>query len=230
MDRICPRCGSDDYEKAGSILAARGYVKRYKCTDCDKKLHDSLKLQPIVQKEGYWDTETSQAGRGAGNFGIMYTWAIRDRTTKKVAHDYMRQRVRDEEKRVLTSMIEEMRKYDRLYTWYGTFHDVPISRSRAEYYGLDFPGYQELLHTDLYFAFRGKFKLHSNKQDSAAEFFGMPPQEYKLAPSVWVDALFNDTFPKSIRHIDKHCVEDVAQTDWIHERIEKYLAGTRRGL
>lgn len=142
----------------------------------------------------------------------------------------MHSRTRKEEKRIVSTMLTAMRGFDRVYTWYGTHHDGPISRSRAEYYGLDFPGYQEVLHTDLYYSFRSKFKLHSNKQDVAAEFFGQPLQEHSLRPEVWVNALFDDTFKSAIRHIYEHCREDVAQTQWVHERIEKYMMGSRRTL
>jgi len=226
----CPRCNSLNIAKKGSILAARGRVQRYECKDCWKKFHPSLKLQPILEKEGYWDIETSQAGRGAGNFGIIYCWAIMDRITGKIEADHMKSRTRAEEKRIVSSMLKAMRDFDRLYTWYGTGHDVPISRSRAEYYGLDFPGYQEVAHVDLYYAFRGKFKLHSNRQDAAAEFFGQPAQKHHLKPEIWTNAMFNDTFTEAIKHIDLHCKEDVAQTKWVHERIEKYMMGNRRTL
>lgn len=226
----CPRCKSYDIVKAGSITAARGRVQRFRCEACQKKFHPSLLTTPILEKEGYWDIETSQAGRGAGNFGILYCWAIRDRKSGDTYYDYMTRRTRKEERRVVKSMIEVMRDFDRLYTWFGTGHDGPVSRSRAEYHGLNFPGYQEVLHTDLYYAFRGRFKLHSNRQDSVAEFFGQAPQQHTLKPEVWIDLLFNDTFAEAIEHVVEHCIEDVEQTQWIHERIEKYVAGTRRTL
>jgi len=226
----CPRCKSKNIKKEGSIIASRGRVQRFRCHDCWKKFHPPLLAQPVREIEGYWDTETSQAGRGAGNFGIIYCWAILNRKTGQVFSDAMKCRTRSEEKRIVKSMIAAMVKFDRLYTWYGTNHDGPISRSRAEYYGLDFPAYQDVAHTDLYYSFRGKFKLHSNRQDSAAEFFEMPEQKHKLKPKIWVDALFDDTFKSAIKHIDLHCKEDVHQTQYIHERIEKYIKGVSRGL
>lgn len=226
----CPRCGSLNFHKHGSILAARGRVQRFECNLCRKKWHIPLAQQPIVEREGYWDIETSQAGRGAGNFGIIYCWCMLDRLSGKLVGDHMRSRSRSEEKRIVASMCKAMRDFDRLYTWYGVGHDVPISRSRAEHYGVDFPGYQEVLHTDLYFSFRSKFKLHSNRQDAVASFLGQPPQAHHLAPEVWVDALFDDTFKGAIKHIYAHCEEDVEQTRYIHERVEKYMMGTRRTL
>lgn len=226
----CPRCASTNTIKHGSILAARGRVQRYECKGCGKKYHPPLPLQAINEREGYWDIETSQAGRGAGNFGIMYCWCILDRVTSDITGDYMKRLSRKEEKRVVASMLKEMRQFDRLYTWYGVGHDAPISRSRAEDYHLDFPGYQEVLHTDLYFSFRSKFKLHSNKQDAVAEFFEQPPQQHTLRPKTWIGAHFPETFSTSITDIYQHCREDVAQTRWIHERIEKYMMGTRRTL
>jgi len=233
MDRCpesCPRCSKDHIVRSGSILAARGRVQRWRCMDCSKKFHPPLAVMPIVEREGYWDIETSQAGRGAGNFGILYSWAIKDRKTGKIRGDHMKGRTRAEEKRVLVTMLEDFKRYDRLYTWYGTRHDVTVSRSRCEYYSLDFPPYQTLLHTDLYYAWRSKFALHSNRQDSVAEFLGQPPQEHSLRPSVWTDALFNDSFKRAIKFIYAHNIEDTHQTHFIHERLEKYMMGTSRSI
>lgn len=223
----CPRCGALTDRKAGSITAARGRVQRYLCK-CGKKFHQSLLTLPIVEKEGYFDIETSQAGRGAGNFGVIYSWAILDRKTEKVYGDYMRSRTIREELRILKSMLKTMRLFDRLYTWYGTHHDMPVARSRAEYHRLDFPEYQEVLHSDLYYAFRSRFRLHSNRQDAVAEFFGMKEQDHKLRPDTWVRAAFGDK--RALKHIFAHNIEDVWQTKFIHERIEKYISGTRRSM
>lgn len=222
----CPRCNSSMTRKAGSIIAARGRVQRHLCGDCGKKFHMSLKYLPIVEKEGYFDIETSQAGRGAGNFGVIYSWAILDRKSGKVYGEYMRTRSLKEEKRIVKSMLAAMRLFDRLYTWYGTGHDMPVSRSRAEFHNLDYPEYQEVLHSDLYYAFRSRFRLHSNRQDAVAEFFGMPQQKHTLRPETWVRASFGDK--KALKHIFAHNIEDTYQTKMIHERIEKYIAGTRR--
>lgn len=222
----CPRCESSMTRKAGSIIAARGRVQRHLCQDCGKKFHESLKNLPIVEKEGYFDIETSQAGRGAGNFGIIYSWAILCRKTGKVYGDYMRTRTIAEEKRILRSLVKAMRLFDRLYTWYGTGHDIPVSRSRAEFHRLDYPEYQEVLHSDLYYAWRSRFRLHSNRQDAVAEFLGMKQQKHTLRPEVWVRASFGDK--KALKHIFAHNIEDTYQTKYIHERMEKYIQGTRR--
>jgi len=231
MKRFCDRCGSDYVHKHSTkVTLARGQSQRYQCQKCARIFHDPLSTLPILEVEGYWDIETSQAGRGAGNFGIMYSWAIKNRKTGRVHGDHMKERTRAEEKRILSSMLADFKRYDRLYTWYGTRHDVTISRSRSECYGLDFPSYQTLHHTDLYFSWRSKFALHSNRQDSVAEFLGQPPQEHSLRPSVWVDALFNDTFKKAIKFIYKHNVEDTHQTHFIHERMEKYMMGVKRSI
>ena len=91
---FCPICRSDRIIKHGSILGPKGRIQRYDCKNCGKRFHPSLKEIPLV--EGFFDIETSQAGRGAGNFGIMYSWAIKVGGKNQVYYDVLR----SEERRV----------------------------------------------------------------------------------------------------------------------------------
>lgn len=213
----CPRCGSLNTRKAGSILAARGRVQRFECQQCWKKFHPSLLSIPVKGIEGYLDIETSQAGRGAGDFGIVYSWAIKTRGGEVIS-DVIRDSILKEEKRILVHLACVLPNYDRLYTWWGTGHDAPILRSRFEAQGMRFPAYMELFHTDLYFVPRFKFKLHSNSLDSVAEFFGIHGKT-RVNPKVWNEAAYGNTEAdreKALATILDHNIKDVLVTARVH--------------
>lgn len=223
---VCPRCGGARIRRHGSILSARGRVQRYECRDCNKKFHPSLKTQPMELREGYLDIETSQAGRGAGEWGIVYSWALKERGGK-VRSDVMRERSLKEERRILVSLIRELKDFDMVYTWYGTGHDIPILRTRALKHGLKFPEYMELYHTDLLYVCRHRFKLTSNRLAHVCEFFGIPDKT-PLDPDIWVRASFGDK--KAFAYIHAHNIGDVVALEKVHERLEPFYRGVRRSI
>jgi len=222
---FCPVCRSDRIIKHGSILGPKGRIQRYDCKACGKRFHPSLKEIPLV--EGFFDIETSQAGRGAGNFGIMYSWAIKVGGKDQVYYDVLRERTLKDEARIVLSLVAALRRFDMIYTWYGTGHDFPVARSRSEAHHIPFPEYLELYHVDLYYIFRRLFKLHSNRLAAAAEFFGIEGKT-PLDPSVWVDASFGKK--SALRYILKHNIGDVQILEQVHKMIRPYYKGTKRSI
>lgn len=214
--------------KTGSILAARGRVQRYECRECGKKFHPSLKTQPMELREGYLDIETSQAGRGAGQWGIVYSWALKDRGGE-ILSDVMKERTLKEEKRIIASLIKALKNFDMVYTWYGTGHDIPILRTRAVKHGLRFPEYMELYHTDLLYVARHRFKLSSNRLENWCKFLGIPEKnQTPLDPDVWIQASFGDR--KAFKHILQHNIEDVIALEKVHVVLEPYYRGVRKSV
>ena len=148
MKRYCDRCGSDNVHKHSTkVSLARGKSQRYQCQKCARIFHDPLSMLPQEENIAFFDIETSQAGRGAGNFGIIYSYCLLEHKTDKIYGTCMRTRSIKEEKRVVKQMCKDLRRFDRVLGWYSTHHDIPVSRSRAEFHGLDFPGYSEVYNT-----------------------------------------------------------------------------------
>jgi uncharacterized protein YprB with RNaseH-like and TPR domain len=214
----CPVCNGTDIKKAGSILSPKGRVQRFKCQDCDKKFHPSLKNQTL--REGFLDIENDSVGRGAGNFGIMYSYAIAPMDeTKKIDHAVLTERSLKAERTLLKTMLKDMKKYDLIYTWYGSGHDIPVMRTRCAYHKLPFPEYMEMYHKDLYYTVRGKYKFHSNRLEAVAHFFGVSSKTF-LEPNIWIAAKFG--VMSAFKYIDKHCIEDVKTLRKVYHKVVPY--------
>lgn len=224
---VCPRCGAQNCSKAGSILSARGRVQRYLCRECHKRFHPSLKSVPLSEKEGYLDIEASQAGRGAGQWGLIYSWALKERGGS-VHSDYLRHRSLKDEKRLVASLLRALKRLDRVYTWYGTRFDIPMIRTRALFHGLEFPEYMSLFHTDLYYVARGRLLLSSNRLANVQQFLRLPDEKTPLEPEIWQRAAFGDK--KAIAYIHTHNIQDVIVLEQAHERLENYFPGARRSI
>lgn len=225
MRRHCPRCGESGYTKVGSIIAARGRVQRYQCVNpkCQKKYHDSLKLQPVPQRQAYLDIEASQL---TASFGHMISWALKDRGGE-VHSDYIKRRSLKEEKRIVASLIEALGEVDEVITYYGTRFDVPFVRTRALYHGLEFPGYMSMSHLDLYYVARARMRMHSNRLATVAEFLGIEGKT-ALKPDIWVRASFGDV--EAIEYIHTHNIADVVILEEVHDRLEPFMKGVRRSV
>jgi uncharacterized protein YprB with RNaseH-like and TPR domain len=178
------------------------------------------------------DIETSQAGRGAGNFGIIYSWAIKVRGGE-ILSDVVRDSILQEEKRILEHLAQVLPGFSKLYTWYGTGHDIPILRSRFAKHGLKFPYYLEVLHKDLYYAGRSLYKLHSNRLEAHARFFNIEAKKTPLDPDVWVQAAYGNTDrerEEALQHILTHNREDTQTLEGVHPFLEPYIKDTDRSI
>jgi len=221
---ICPRCGATTgHTRNGSILSPRGRVQRYQCSTCKKKFHRSLKSIPLREREGYLDIEASQL---KASFGHTYSWALKERGGE-VLHDSLRHRSLKDEARLLRGLNRALKKFDRIYTYYGTGFDIPFLRTRCLYHGLEFPEYMTLYHTDLYYVVRNRMNLHSKRLASVCEFLGIKGKT-PLTPAVWVQASFGDK--DALKYIVTHNIEDVKILEKVHERLEPYYQGTRRSV
>jgi uncharacterized protein YprB with RNaseH-like and TPR domain len=192
-----------------------------------KNFHQSLKTLPFVEREGYLDIEASQAGRGSGQWGICYSWAIKARGGP-IYSAVLRHRSLKAERALLSKLIRTLTKFDRIYTWYGARFDIPFVRTRCLAHGLPFPEYMQLYHTDLWFVARSRLALSSNRLANVETFFNLPESKTPLEPEIWQRAAFGDR--QALRYIHEHNVADVKVLELVHERLEAYFAGTRRSI
>ena len=117
---------------------------------------------------GFFDIETSSL---VANYGMMLCYAIKDDRTGKVIFKERGKEDIDEvsDKRLVRDCVEDMKKFDKLITWYGARFDIPFVRTRAIMNGIDFPKYGELYHQDAYDLAKHKLKLNSNRLESACQ-------------------------------------------------------------
>ena len=175
---------------------------------------------------GYLDIETSNLN---ADFGIIYTWCLKARNgkiasgtiTKKDFEKY------PHDKRVIKELIEEMKKYDVLCTYYGTGFDIPFIRSRALKCGLVFPFYKEINHLDLYYVARHRLKLHSNRLASVCAFFGIEGKT-GIDNEYWAKAVSGNT--EALKYIMDHNKGDVVILEKVHNILMPYMQNTRRSI
>jgi len=99
-------------------------------TDDPWYIHPEMKL-------GYFDIETSNF---TANNGHMVSWAIKEKGNSnedEILYDEINQKevlAGDFDLRIVKSVLEAMRKFTILVTYYGTGFDIPFVRTRAEFW------------------------------------------------------------------------------------------------
>ena len=103
--------------------------------------------------------------------------------------------------------------------------DLPFLRSRAVYWEIPFPHYHDLLHTDVYYIIRNKFKLHRNSLESACNFL-LPEKVQENHPKShwgkdhWVWAIQGKK--ESLDYIIQHCRNDVKMLEDLYYVVMDY--------
>ena len=198
------------------------YLEHYSCI-----LIENSEGSPFKEKVGIFDIETTGL---KANWSHMLCWCMKE-NGKDIIHEDLitRTEVRNKnDKRIIQSAVNEIKKYDRIIGWYSSRFDLPYLRSRAIYHGIDFPGYKELCQTDAYYIARSKLALHSNRLASVCQFFGVEAKGHPMTPELWVKSGAGD--PESLAIVLEHCREDVNATDEVYQLLKKYSPETKRSI
>lgn len=161
-------------------------------------------------------------------FGIVYTFVAKELGGKFYKGSITTEDLKNEvyDKNLLKECIKVLEMADRVVVHYGTDHrfDLPFLRTRAELFNLPFPEYKFCNVSDTYPILRNKFKLHSNRLETACDFFGIPSKGHRLNPKVWLRMLSGNVskMQQSIKYILKHNIEDVVSLEALWLRISKY--------
>lgn len=180
---------------------------------------------------GFADIEASNLN---ANWGVVYTYAIKPLNKPAIARTISLQDLHKGlfDKPLITQFIEDCGAYTRLIWHYGTDRrfDVPFLRTRAVKWGLPFPQHKMLYVSDTYPILKNKFKLHSNRLETACDFFNIPSKAHKLRSDIWLDMITGNTkrMTRAIQYIKKHNIEDVESLEKLWLKIYKYtkLANT----
>jgi len=198
------------------------YASHYACFLKEKPL-DS----PFQERQGIIDIETTGL---KANWSHMLCWCMKEVDSDLVTCDLItKKEARDKnDKRIIKSCVEEIRKYDRTLGWYSSRFDIPYVRSRAEFHGIPFPTYREALHTDLYYIARSKLALHSNRLGAVCQFFGIEAKSHPMTPAL--NQLSGAGDKEALQIVLEHCKEDVKSTDKCREMLLKYSANNKRSI
>jgi len=186
-----------------------------------------LTEQGLKIKIGYLDIETSNL---AASFGIMYSYAIKDGDSKKI---FGRAITKKElfsdtmDKDLVNECIDDIMKFDKIVTYYGTKFDLPFLRSRALYWNLWFPEHGVLNHRDAYYIVRSKLRLHRNRLENACDFLKIPGKTH-IKYEYWIKAMQGDS--TSLKYIWNHNQKDVMILQRLHERLIEYVRDTNKSI
>lgn len=194
-------------------------------------------------KIGYLDIETDGL---KADWNTMLTWCLKEKDGPTAYDVITREELidGDGDKRIVSSLVDEMLKYKIIVTYYGTGFDIPFTRTRAMYHGLYFPSYvnelyenksgntivksvPELLHFDLYYMVKSKMCLASNKLENATQFLGIEGKT-PISKNDWRRAKYGD--PDALAEVLRHNVGDVEILEALHDRLEPFAKWLKKPL
>lgn len=167
-------------------------------------------------KIGYFDIETDNLN---ADFGSVLSWCIKDKSGA-LHHDVI---TREEifsgifDKRLVESFVAKLREYKIIIGYYSERFDMPFMRAKALHYGLDFPGFGELYHWDLYYTVKSKLKISRKSLEVATRYLGIEGKTH-LDPEIWRRAKYGD--PEALAYVLDHNDYDCIITEELHDKLE----------
>jgi len=179
------------------------------------------------KKIAYFDIEASDL---TANWGMMLSWCIKYRgdskiiegaITKKEIFDYKF------DKRITSELMEELKNVDILVTYFGTGYDIPFTRTRALYHGLEFPAFGTIHHWDLFYKVRSKIKTHRKSLEVVTKFFGIEGKTH-LEPQMLFLAQYGDK--EAMKELLHHNREDVIILERLHNLLWSHSKWIRTSI
>lgn len=204
---------------------------RWKCSHGHRGIaHYNCYLREggIQEKLGFFDIECSNL---KANFGIIFSYSFKVAGKKKYYEGVVTKKEMNEgvlDKRVVWDCINDMLRFDRIVGHYSTKFDVPYIRTRALYWGLEFPLFGEVRHTDTYYMARAKLCLHSNRQNVIAETLHGYSHKTKIDPKHWIMALQGNE--EALKYISKHNRIDVIELEKNYDKLVPFTARSNRSI
>jgi len=186
-----------------------------------------LEEQKKQKKIGYFDIES---GGLQANFDYVLTWCIktRDKDEYKTgcisALDIQNYKL---DKRILKELIDALKEYDVILTYYGTKFDVPFIRTRALMNKLNFLEFGALQHKDVYYMVKMKMRLHRNSLDSACAALGIKGKNH-IKGNYWMKAKLGD--PVALAYVLDHNKKDCDILEKLHKRLENYVKDSTKSI
>lgn len=175
------------------------------------------------QKIGFLDLECSNL---EADFGIILCYCIADLNSDEILHKVITKKELGTclDAEVTRDCIRSLKKFDKIITYYGTGFDLPFLRTRAVSQGIDFPEYGELVHNDMYYVVRNKFKLSRNRLDNVCQTLFGETEKTRITAEHWIKALQGNA--ASLAYILDHCKKDVTELKKLYNKIINYRRGS----
>ena len=172
---------------------------------------------------GYFDIETSNLD---ADFGIILSYCILNDATNEILEgvitpeDIAQATPGQEDKVLVTKLVEDLQRFDKLVTFYGARFDIPYIRTRARVDGVTFPTWGTLKHKDIYFTVRGKFKLSSNRLENACRVILGKTRKTRVDAKHWRAGVRGEA--SGLAYILKHNRFDVQDLKRLYRAVIDY--------
>jgi len=179
------------------------------------------------KKIGYFDIES---GGLTANFDYMLTWVIKTRDKEEYREGCIS--VLDInnytlDKRILKELIEALKEYDQIITYYGTKFDIPFIRTRAMMHNLIFLPFGALQHKDCYYMVKMKMRLHRSSLDSACAALGIRGKNH-IKGNYWMRAKLGD--PVALAYVLDHNRKDCQILEKLHKKLEGFVKDQSKSI
>ena len=228
--RIIKNLKKADIIKLSRLKCKHGhsYLVHPNCALKEEVLIDDGKKLYIKEKIGFFDIEC-MTFQFKADMGIMLSYCLKELDGNIISNSITPSEVRQlNDKRLLVDMCKDLRTFTRVIGYYSSRFDLPFVRTRALKHGLDFPIYQEIYHTDLYFVMRNKFKLKSNRLKNCCDFFDISSKDTPFHYQVWLKAMNGDK--KALKDILMHNKEDVVSTELLWKKVNNFAMLTKTSI
>jgi len=180
------------------------------------------------ERIAFFDIEASDLN---AEFGFLYCWCIKPNDSDTVVYDEITpqeilQCKYDE--RIVGTLCEELKNYDRVVGHYSSRYDIPMARTRAIKWGHEFPKNKQLVQSDTWRMARSLLKLRSNRQNSVQRaLLGRDDKTY-LDMEIWQRARSGKV--DALKYILDHCIADVHQLEEIYDAMKPYFRKTATSI
>ena len=202
------------------------YMASHRCEHRHSYLEHPQCFSIQNERLGFFDIESAGGGFNA-QFGILLSYCIKDGNSDTIYKDSLVKsdfekhdkgpRNGREDARLVGNCIRDLKRFDRIVTWYGVGFDIKFTRTRAVICDVPFPTYAELKHTDLYFLVRNRFKLTSNRLENACRALLGSTDKTHVEPHIWRMAGRGDK--QSINYVIQHNEFDVLDLEKIYHKV-----------
>ena len=169
------------------------------------------------ERIGFFDIETTNL---KANQGIMISYCIKDSNSDEILGRHLTNKELFSEsmdKKLVQECVNDLLKFDRIVTYYGTGFDLPFIRTRAVLHGIDFPTYGGLIHTDVFYIIKSKFNLHRKSLEIACQTLLGTTRKTQLNGIRTLKACQGDK--DEMEYIHTHCEYDVLDLEALYSKV-----------
>lgn len=176
---------------------------------------------------GFLDIEASNL---SADFGIILCYAIKQYKSRSFLGKVITKEdlTTSLDKNVVKQLIEDMKQFDLLVTYYGTKFDIPFIRTRALSLGVPFPPFGSIQHKDMYYAAKMKLRLSSNRLENVGRVILGKTKKTRIESKYWIKALQGDE--ASLVYIFDHCLRDVADLESVYNKLIEFMRNGSKSI